>query len=86
MEQQVVLKNGTGFHARPASMFVGEATKYKSDVFVAYNGKRVNAKSILGLLTLGVGKGQTVTIITEGPDEEDASKSLVKMVESGFGE
>ncbi|WAH39265.1 HPr family phosphocarrier protein [Alicyclobacillus dauci] len=86
VEKQVTLKNGSGLHARPASQFVAEATKFSSDVFVEVNGKRVNAKSILGLLALGAPQGATVSIITEGPDEEQALDALCKLVDGGFGE
>jgi phosphotransferase system HPr (HPr) family protein len=86
MEKQVVISNGTGLHARPASLFVAEATRFQSNVFVEFNGKRVNAKSILGLLTLGITKGKTITIVTEGSDEEEALNALSKLVEEGLGE
>lgn len=86
MEKQVVIQNETGLHARPASIFVAEAGKFQSEILIEYNGKRVNAKSILGLLTLGVTKGQTITIVTQGPDEESALTTLTKLVESGLSE
>jgi phosphotransferase system HPr (HPr) family protein len=86
MERQVELINASGLHARPASIFVAEATKFQSEIFIEVNGKRVNAKSILGLLTLGISKGSKTTIITEGPDEEKALNSLCELVASGFGE
>lgn len=86
MEKVVTLKNGSGLHARPASLFVAEASKFAADVFIEVNGKRVNAKSILGLLTLGVPQGQSMTIITDGSDEEKALNTLTKLVEDGFGE
>ncbi|EPZ52711.1 MULTISPECIES: HPr family phosphocarrier protein [Alicyclobacillus] len=86
MQKEVTLKNASGLHARPASLFVAEASKFSSDVFVEVDGKRVNAKSILGLLTLGIPQGKTITIITEGSDEEAALNTLTKMIEDGFGE
>ncbi|WAH37891.1 HPr family phosphocarrier protein [Alicyclobacillus dauci] len=86
MERQVTLTNGAGLHARPASVFVAEANKFSSDVFVEADGKRVNAKSILGLLTLGLPQGTTITIITEGSDAEQALNTLSNLVETGFGE
>ncbi|QSO54034.1 HPr family phosphocarrier protein [Alicyclobacillus curvatus] len=86
MERQVELRNRTGLHARPASIFVAEANKYQSQVFIEAKGKRVNAKSILGLLTLAMPKGTAMTIVTEGPDEEQALDALCNLVESGLGE
>jgi phosphotransferase system HPr (HPr) family protein len=67
-------------------VFVAEAGKFASDVLIEVEGKRVNAKSILGLLSLGVSKGQTLTIITEGADAEEALSALCQLVESGLGE
>lgn len=86
MEREVELKNHSGLHARPASVFVGEASKFKSDVFIEVNDKRVNAKSILGLLTLGIGKDTIIKIIAEGPDENNALDTLCELVASGIGE
>lgn len=86
MEQQVKLLNASGLHARPASIFVTEASKFQSHVFIEVNGRRVNAKSILGLLTLAIGQGSTITVITEGPDEEEALEALVNLVANGLGE
>lgn len=86
MERQVELINASGLHARPASIFVAEASKFASDIFVEAKGKRVNAKSILGLLTLAIGKGTTITVIAEGQDEEKALDSLCNLVASGIGE
>jgi phosphocarrier protein HPr len=86
MERQVELTNASGLHARPASVFVAEANKFQSDVFVEVNGKRANAKSILGLLSLAIGKGSTVTIITNGPDDAKALDTLCNLIENGIGE
>ncbi|EJY56213.1 Phosphotransferase system, phosphocarrier protein HPr [Alicyclobacillus hesperidum URH17-3-68] len=86
MERQVELKNPSGLHARPASLFVAEANKFASEIFVEAKGKRVNAKSILGLLTLAISQGTTIKIIAEGSDAEQAVEALVNLVASGFGE
>lgn len=86
MERQVELTNASGLHARPASVFVAGANKFQSDVFVEVNGKRANAKSILGLLSLAIGKGSTVTIITNGPDDAKALDTLCDLIENGIGE
>lgn len=86
MERQVTLRNASGLHARPASVFVSTANRFVSDISIDVDGKRVNAKSILGLLSLAVGTGTTLTIVTEGADEAEALDELCALVESGLGE
>lgn len=86
MEKIVTIKNATGLHARPAGMFVKKAAEYKSTVEVIAKGKTVNAKSIMGIMSLGLGQGQEITISATGEDEEAAVNGLVELVESGFGE
>lgn len=82
------IRNESGFHVRPAQLFSETAGNYQSSVMVQPQGSdsRIDGKSILGLMTLGLAKGEQVTIITEGPDEEEALASLTKLVEEGFGE
>lgn len=86
MEKVVVIKNETGLHARPAGMFVKKASEFTSTVEVKYNNKVVNAKSIMGIMSLGLGKGEEITISATGADEEAAVNALIELVESGFGE
>lgn len=86
MEKEVVIKNETGLHARPAGMFVKKASEFTSTVEVKYKGKVVNAKSIMGIMSLGLGKGEELTISATGADEEAAVDALVELVESKFGE
>lgn len=78
----VQVTNETGLHARPASDFIKIAGVCKCDVFLEKDGKKVNAKSILGLLALAIGKGSEVTIITDGEGEEEALNKLVSFVEN----
>ena len=66
----------TGIHARPATLLVQTASKFDSDVHLEYKEKKVNLKSIMGVMSLGVGQGAEITIITEGSDEEEALNSL----------
>ncbi|KAA0565418.1 phosphocarrier protein HPr [Bacillus sp. CH30_1T] len=66
----------TGIHARPATLLVQTASKFDSDVHLEYKEKKVNLKSIMGVMSLGVGKGAEIIIITEGSDEEEALNSL----------
>jgi len=83
---EVVLKNETGLHARPASVFTKEATKYASDVKIVKDATEYNAKSIMGVLSMGAAKGDKLTIIADGQDEKEAAEALKALVESGFGE
>ncbi|MEW9502104.1 HPr family phosphocarrier protein [Jeotgalibacillus marinus] len=81
-QQNVQINLKTGLQARPAALFVQEATRFQSDVFIEKDGKKVNAKSIMGLMSLALGAGTTFTLITEGNDEETALQSLVSFVEA----
>ena len=91
-ESTVMVNNKVGLHARPASLFVQAAAKFSSDVQVSCQDpdtkelREANAKSILGVLTLGVFQGMDITIRADGEDEENAVKSLVELVENNFGE
>jgi phosphocarrier protein HPr len=84
----VTIRNESGFHVRPAQLFSETAGTYQSTVMVHPQGTdaRIDGKSILGLMTLGLAKGDVVTITTEGPDEAEALQTLSKLVEDGFGE
>lgn len=86
MEKLVSIKNASGLHARPAGMFVKKAAEFKATVEVIAKGKTVNAKSIMGIMSLGLAKGDELTISAKGEDEETAVNTLVELIESGFGE
>ena len=86
MERLVSIKNASGLHARPAGMFVKKASEFTSTVEVLAKGKTVNAKSIMGIMSLGLAKGDELTISAKGEDEETAVNTLVELIESGFGE
>lgn len=86
VERTVRVINRTGLHARPAAVFVQTAARFQCRVAVRREGNEVNAKSIIGLLGLGVNQGSTITIRAEGPNEADAVATLVGLVEGGFGE
>ncbi len=85
-KQEVTLQNETGLHARPASLFVKEASRYVSDVKVFKGGKEYNAKSIMGILSMGAAKGDTILIQAEGDDSKEAVEALVKLVKDNFNE
>ena len=72
----------TGIHARPATLLVQAASKFTSDVTLSYQGKDVNLKSIMGVMSLGVGEGADVTIKTDGDDEESAMAAIVEAMET----
>jgi phosphocarrier protein len=82
----LTIENKTGIHARPASIFVQTASKFKSKVQIQAKGKTVDAKSILMIMSMGLVKGTEITIIADGPDEADAVKALQDLVASKFGE
>ena len=84
--KEVVIDNQVGLHARPATFFIQKANEFKSSIWVEKEERRVNAKSLLGVLSLGIVKGTAVKIIADGLDENDAVKSLVELVKSGFAE
>ncbi|MGE5678733.1 MAG: HPr family phosphocarrier protein [Pseudomonadota bacterium] len=84
--EKVVISNDTGLHARPASIFVNAATKFKSDLTITKGEKKVNAKSILSVLGLGIAKGSEITLSADGPDEKEAISKLIELIESGFNE
>jgi len=86
MQQKVMISNKLGLHARAAAKLVHMANSFSSEVFIGGEHEEVNAKSILGLLTLAASKGTTVTVRAEGPDEEDAVCSLVELFHDKFGE
>ena len=85
-EATTTIKNKTGIHARPASVFVQTAAKFKSKVQIAAKGKKVDAKSILMIMSMGLSNGTEITISADGADEADAVKTLVDLVDSKFGE
>ena len=78
--KEVAVQNQVGLHARPATFFIQKANEYKSSIWVEKEERRVNAKSLLGVLSMGITKGTRVSIIAEGPDEEEAVKALTDML------
>ena len=86
VSNNVTVQNSVGLHARPATFFIQRANEFKSSIWVEKDERRVNAKSLLGVLSLGIVKGVTITIIADGSDEEEAVKTLVELIESNFSE
>ena len=84
--KDVVIHNQAGLHARPATFFIQKANEFKSSIWIEKEERRVNAKSLLGILSLGIVGGTSIRVIADGADEETAVNELVELVESGFNE
>ena len=84
--KDVVVENQVGLHARPATFFIQKANEFKSSIWVEKEERRANAKSLLGVLSLGIMGGTQIRIIAGGTDEQEAVEALAKLVESGFSE
>lgn len=82
--KEVSVQNQIGLHARPATFFIQKANEFKASIWVEKEERRVNAKSLLGVLSLGIVGGTTIRIIADGNDEQAAVDALVALVESGF--
>ena len=82
--KDVVVQNQVGLHARPATFFIQKANEFKSSIWVEKEERRVNAKSLLGVLSLGIVSGTQIRIIADGSDEAAAAEELVRLVETGF--
>jgi len=86
VQQELEIVNKLGLHARASAKLTQLAAKYRSEVFIARNGRRVNAKSIMGVMMLAAGKGAKVTIDAEGEDAEDCVAALAELIANKFGE
>ena len=84
--KETTVNNQVGLHARPATFFIQKANEFKSSIWVEKDDRRVNAKSLLGVLSLGIVKGTAITLIADGPDEEAAINALVELINSEFAE
>ena len=82
--KEILVQNQVGLHARPATFFIQKANEFKSSIWVEKEERRVNAKSLLGVLSLGIVGNTKIKIIADGADEEEAVDSLVKLIQSGF--
>ena len=86
LSKTIVVPNQVGLHARPATFFIQKSNEFKSSIWVEKDDRRVNAKSLLGVLSLGITKGMEITIITDGTDEKEAIEALEKLIESNFSD
>ena len=85
-QREVEIVNKLGLHARASAKLTQVASRYTSEVHIARNGRRVNAKSIMGVMMLAAGKGSKITLETSGPDEDEAMSALCALVADYFGE
>ena len=86
VSKEVTIKNNVGLHARPATFFIQKANSYKSSIWIEKEDRRVNAKSLLGVLSLGIVKGMVITLHADGPDEGEAVEGLATLIDTGFTE
>ena len=84
--QEVTIHSEVGLRARPATFFIRKANEFKSGIWVEKDERRVNAKSLLGVLSLGIVKGTTITLIADGSDENDALDGLAALIDTGFND
>lgn len=86
LSREITIKNPSGLHLRPAGVLSQTAMKFKSDILIEYNEKKIVAKSVLNVMAAGIKSGTQVNLIVDGEDEEEAMKTLVEAIESGLGE
>ena len=82
--KEATVNNQVGLHARPATFFIQKANEFKSSIWVEKDERRVNAKSLLGVLSLGIVKGTTINLIADGVDEKEAVEGLIELISSNF--
>lgn len=86
LSKEITLVNSVGLHARPATFFIQKANSYRCSVWIENNSRRANAKSLLGVLSLGVRQGDSVTLVADGIDENEAIEGLCALILSGFAD
>ena len=82
--KEIVVQNQVGLHARPATFFIQKANEFKSSIWIAKEERKVNAKSLLGVLSLGITRGTQVVISADGADEAEAVDNLIDLISSNF--
>ena len=86
IQRDVQITNSSGLHARPATFCIQKANTYRSGIWVVKDDRKVSAKSLLGVLSIGIAKGMTITIVADGDDEQAAIDGLVELIETGFND
>ena len=82
----VTVNNQVGLHARPATFFIQKANEFKSSIWIEKDERRINAKSLLGVLSLGIIKGMTMDIAADGPDEQEAVEAMEQLINTNFSD
>lgn len=86
MEKNIKILNETGIHARPAALLAKTAAQFSSDINIEFNGKTINAKSIMSILSTGLKNGDDIKIVTSGSDETEAMEAIIKLINAEFQE
>ncbi len=86
VRKEVTITNNIGLHARPATFFIQKANTYNCSVWVEKDERKVNAKSLLGVLSMGIAKGMTISLIADGQDEVRAIDGLIELIQTGLAE
>ena len=86
ISRDIVINNASGLHARPATFFIQKANSFPCSIWIEKDDRKVNAKSLLGVLSMGIAKGMSVTLVADGQGEEDAIQGLAALIDSGFEE
>jgi len=86
VSKEIVVQNQVGLHSRPATFFIQKANEFSASIWISKDERKVNAKSLLGVLSLGITRGTAVTLTADGADEEAAIEGLANLVESNFAE
>ena len=84
--KEVLVQNQVGLHARPATFFIQKANTFKSSIWIEKEERKVNAKSLLGVLSLGIAQGMSISISADGTDENDAVNALIELIKTGLPE
>lgn len=86
IKREVTITNNIGLHARPATFFIQKANTFKSSIWIEKDDRKVNAKSLLGVLSLGIAQGMSITIVADGSDENVAVDGLITLIQTGLSE
>ncbi|MBE7055308.1 MAG: HPr family phosphocarrier protein [Ruminococcaceae bacterium] len=86
VSKEIVVQNQVGLHARPATFFIQKANEFSSSIWISKDERKVNAKSLLGVLSLGITRGTSVVLFADGADEEAAVNGLASLVATNFAE
>lgn len=84
ISREVTIKNNVGLHARPATFFIQKANSYASSIWIQKDDRRISARSLLGVLSMGITGGMTITLIADGPDEAEALNGLEELVSNSL--